>query len=98
MPRYAVRTQRLRLVRVPRTYKYAGPWGQAALRLRYVPSAGGWYAKPVRTQRRRRGVLVSSEEDEADEHAAERVKHALAEGLVRHPRVARDGHARAHRQ
>ena len=23
---------------------YVGPWGQAALRLRYVPSAGGWYA------------------------------------------------------
>ena len=21
-----------------------GPWGQAALRLRYVPNAGGWYA------------------------------------------------------
>ena len=38
------------------------------------------------------------EEDEADEHAAARVEHALAEGLVRHPRVARDGHARAHPQ
>ena len=24
--------------------QYAGPWGQAALRLRYVPNAGGWYA------------------------------------------------------
>jgi hypothetical protein len=23
---------------------YVGPWGQAALRLRYVPNAGGWYA------------------------------------------------------
>ena len=23
---------------------YAGPWGQAALRRRYVPNAGGWYA------------------------------------------------------
>ena len=23
--------------------QYAGPWGQAALRLRYVPNAGGWY-------------------------------------------------------
>ena len=22
----------------------AGPWGRAALRLRYVPNAGGWYA------------------------------------------------------
>ena len=38
------------------------------------------------------------EEDEADEHAADRVEHALAEGLVRHSRVARDGHAGAHRQ
>ena len=27
-----------------RCVQYAGPWGQAALRLRYVPSAGGWYA------------------------------------------------------
>ena len=24
--------------------QYVGPWGQAALRLRYVPNAGGWYA------------------------------------------------------
>ena len=24
--------------------QYAGPWVQAALRLRYVPDAGGWYA------------------------------------------------------
>jgi hypothetical protein len=24
--------------------QYAGPWEQAALRLRYVPSAGCWYA------------------------------------------------------
>jgi hypothetical protein len=24
--------------------QYAGPWGQAALRHRYVPNAGGWYA------------------------------------------------------
>ena len=24
--------------------QYAGPWGQAALRLRYVHNAGGWYA------------------------------------------------------
>ena len=24
--------------------QYAGPWGQAALRPRYVPNAGGWYA------------------------------------------------------
>ena len=24
--------------------QYAGPWRQAALRLRYVPNAGGWYA------------------------------------------------------
>ena len=40
---------------------YVGPWGQAALRLRYVPNAGGWYAQPVRTQRRRRGVRVSSD-------------------------------------
>ena len=24
--------------------QYGGPWGQAALRLRYVPDAGGWYA------------------------------------------------------
>ena len=23
---------------------YVGPWGQAALRLRYVHNAGGWYA------------------------------------------------------
>ena len=23
--------------------QYVGPWGQAALRLRYVPNAGGWY-------------------------------------------------------
>ena len=23
---------------------YVGAWGQAALRLRYVPNAGGWYA------------------------------------------------------
>ena len=23
---------------------YVGPWGQAALRLRYVPNAEGWYA------------------------------------------------------
>ena len=23
---------------------YAGPWGQVALRLRYVPNVGGWYA------------------------------------------------------
>ena len=25
-------------------YVYVGPWGQAALRLRYVPNAGGRYA------------------------------------------------------
>ena len=24
--------------------QYAGPWGQAAPRVRYVPNAGGWYA------------------------------------------------------
>ena len=30
---------------------YVGPWGQATLRLRYVPNAGGWYAYPVRTVR-----------------------------------------------
>ena len=24
--------------------QYAGPWGQAGLRLRYVAKAGGWYA------------------------------------------------------
>ena len=24
--------------------QYVVPWGQAALRLRYVPNAGGWYA------------------------------------------------------
>ena len=24
--------------------QYVGPWGQAALCLRYVPNAGGWYA------------------------------------------------------
>ena len=24
--------------------QYVGPWGQAALRLRYVHNAGGWYA------------------------------------------------------
>ena len=23
--------------------QYVGPWGQAALRLRYLPNAGGWY-------------------------------------------------------
>ena len=38
---------------------YVGPWGQAALRLRYVPNAGGWYAQPVRNPQRRRGVRVS---------------------------------------
>ena len=24
--------------------QYAGPWGQAALSVRYVPDAGGWHA------------------------------------------------------
>ena len=24
--------------------QYVGPWGQAALCVRYVPNAGGWYA------------------------------------------------------
>ena len=39
--------------------QYVGAWGQAALRRRYVHNAGGRYAQPVRTQRRRRGVRVS---------------------------------------
>ena len=55
---------RPRLVRVPTPYvQYAGPWGQAALRLRYVPNAGGWHTWPVRTLRRPRGVRVSSGRD-----------------------------------
>ena len=33
---------------------------QAALRLRYVQYAGGWYAQRVRALRRPRGVRVSS--------------------------------------
>ena len=36
-----------------------GPWGQAALRLRYGRYAQGWYAWPVRTLRRPRGARVS---------------------------------------
>ena len=40
--------------------QYVGPWAQAALRPRYVPNAGGRYARPVRTQRRPRGVRVNS--------------------------------------
>ena len=34
-PKAGTRTQYVLLV---------GPWGQGALRLRYVPDAGGWYA------------------------------------------------------
>ena len=47
VPRYAVLTVRPWLVRVPTAHVltvYARPWRQAALRLRYVPNAGGWYA------------------------------------------------------
>ena len=51
-----VRTARLRLVRVQRTYGGA----PAALRFWYVQHAGGWYAQPVRTEAR--GVRVSLEE------------------------------------
>ena len=39
--------------------QYAAPLGQAALRLRYVPNAGGRYAQHVRTLRRPRRVRVS---------------------------------------
>ena len=42
--------------------QYVAPWEQAALRVRYVQNAGGWYASPVRTQRRHRGARVSSVE------------------------------------
>ena len=42
-----------------------GALGQAALRLQYVPNARGWYASPVRTPWRRRGVRVSSARDPA---------------------------------
>ena len=46
VPRYAypVRTVRGATVRAPSTYSAWGPWGQAALCLRCVPNAGGWYA------------------------------------------------------
>ena len=46
VPRYAypVRTVRGATVRAPSTYSAWGPWGQAALRPRCVPNAGGWYA------------------------------------------------------
>ena len=29
--------------------RYVGPWGLAALRLRYVPNAGGWHALGARS-------------------------------------------------
>ena len=44
LPQYAVRTDHPRLVRAPSTYSTEGPCGQAALRLRCVPNAGGRYA------------------------------------------------------
>ena len=37
-----------------------GPWGQAALRLRHVYSAGGWYAQPY-VPYGGRGACVSAE-------------------------------------
>ena len=39
---------------------------------------------------------TDDEEDDSDEHAADRVAHALAEGLVRDTRVAGDGWSGAH--
>ena len=56
-----------RLARVPSTYRHAstqylpceGPCGQAALRLRYVRYAGGWYVACTYPLRRRRGARVS---------------------------------------
>ena len=59
VPLYAVRMVRPRLTREPRTY-CAPPPGQAALRLRYVQRAGGWYAWPIRTVVRPRGVRAST--------------------------------------
>ena len=39
--------------------QYVGPWAQAALRLRYVPNAGGWHARSLYVPYGGAGVITS---------------------------------------
>ena len=57
--------------------QYVGPWAQAALRVRYVPNAGGWHARSLYVPYGGAGVVTSVRVSSAGDVEREQARSVL---------------------